>query len=163
MVLIRPVGIVRDGGRPLAPPSRVFDLTRAVTPGLLIPNGYVATLDNTRIHCAVLGKSPDPKCEGCRRTTTRRTMTPSSPTGRTPRRGTRLRLVVERMRAPGDFNVGVNIGTARGQAGEIYAITNYDDGPGSAGGDQRPLTSVAHEVFHLRSQARQLVRGRQER
>ena len=49
---------------------------------------------------------------------------------------------------PGDFNVGVNIGTG-GLAGEIYAIANYDEGPGSAGGDQRPLTSVAHEVFHL--------------
>ena len=147
---IRPVGIVRDGGRPLAPPSRVFDLTRAVTPGpLLIPNGYVATLDNTRIHCAVLGKSPDPKCE-------------SVPANGNPKNdGSELadwknaatrNLVYDwslNYRGPGDFNVGVNIGTARGKAGQIYAITNYDDGPGSASGDRRPLTSVAHEVFHL--------------
>ena len=147
---IRPVGIVRDGGRPLAPPSRVFDATRAVTPGpLLIPNGYVATLDNTRIHCAVLGKSPDPKCESVRANNDPKD--DDSELADWKNAATR-NLVYDwslNYQGPGDFNVGVNIGTARGQAGEIYAITNYDDGPGSASGDQRPLTSVAHEVFHL--------------
>ena len=95
-------------------------LTRAVTPGpLCIPNGYVATLDNTRIHCAVLGKSPDPKCE-------------SVPANNDPKdddseladwkNAATRNLVYDwslNYRGPGDFNVGVNIGTARPGRGDL--------------------------------------------
>ena len=119
-----------------------------MTPGpLLIPNGYVATLDNTQI-CAVLGEDPTAKCEGV-------------PANDDPKDdGSELaeswkNAATRRPRydwcsnyqGPERLDVGVNIGTARGLAGEIYRDHELRRRAGVGGRRPTGLTCVAHEVL----------------
>lgn len=141
---IAPIAITREGGRAIPGPASAFYATRAVIPigeqQLTIPDSYRTTIDNSAIANATTPPNPN-----------------SDPNDDAREledwKGGATKALVEAWDARnaklGDVTIGINDGAVRGRASGRSAIARFDQGRGAPSGNQRPLTSVAHETFHL--------------